>query len=267
MNLNNVEQIIDAGGSVTDEYTRLESRWEAFLDASTNVLDSLTDAVLGDGKPDDIAHLRTLAIVNELATTVTEATVRNSVQHALNLALTREYAKTAEDNYNILRDRFNREAEAFTKAHEIVPATTDAATLVTAPEKTRKAWAEGQSRGAGLTGLVPLLVLAAELAGKRIANPQTPIGLVLDVDGLHRRRVWEAYAEGWTALLELGATIRAPRPDEYTDYREPAPIVMALERGGIGWRNIEVDPEDADYVARNGKPDRKSTRLNSSHWE
>lgn len=247
MDMTNVTKIIDAGGTVTDEYNRLVNRWDAFYNADTNILDRLTDAVIGDGEPEDIANLWALAIANESATLVTEASVRNAVQRSLDAALTREYAKTAEDNYNTLRDRFNREAEAFTKAHEIVAATTDAATLVTAPEKKRKAWADGQARAFALTEMVPLLVVAAELAGKRITHPTTPIGLVLDADGLHRRRVWEAYEEGWTALLELGAAIHAPRLNEYTEYREPRPITLETVRSGIGWRQVEVDPEDADY--------------------
>lgn len=247
MNLEQVRTILDAGGTVTDEYTRLEDRWAAFYNADTNVLDRLTDAVINDGTPEEIANLWALAIANATANTVTEATVRNTVQRTVDLALTREYAKTAEDNYNVIRDRFNREAEVFAKAHEIVPATTDAATLVTASEKIRKAWAEGQSRASGLTGIVPTLVLAAQLAGKRLASPTTPIGLVVDAVGLHRRRVWEAYEEGWTALLQLGAKIHAPRLDEYADYREPAPITIEHVRAGIGFRPVEVDPEDADY--------------------
>lgn len=254
MNLEQVRTILDAGGTVTDEYTRLEDRWAAFYNADTNVLDRLTDAVIGDGTPEEIANLWALAIANATANTVTEATVRNTVQRTVDLALTREYAKTAEDNYNVIRDRFNREAEAFAKAHEIVPATTDAATLVTASEKIRKAWAEGQARASGLTGIVPTLVLAAQLAGKRLASPTTPIGLVVDADGLHRRRVWEAYEEGWTALLQLGAKIHAPRLDEYADYREPAPIAIEHVRAGIGFRAVEVDPEDAGYVPNNTQP-------------
>lgn len=242
-----VQTIIDAGGTVTDEYARLIERRALFTTAELNVLERLTDAVIGDGDEGEISELWALATANQVATPVAVATVRNTVDRTIATRLFHEYAITAEENYNLLRDRFNSEADAFTKAHQIIPATVEAATLVTAPEKTRKAWSDGQTRAAGLAGLVPLLVLAAELAGTRVTHPTAPIGLIADVDGLHRRRVWEAWEQGWTALLELGAKIQAPTLDGYRDYREPRPLETQHVRSGIGWRPVEVDPEDAGY--------------------
>lgn len=247
MSYEEVKQIIDAGGTVTEEYMRLWGRWELFHGINTNLTERLTNAVLDDGDPANIADLWALAVAGEGRTPVDEASVRNNVRGAIEAAMNLEYQVTAEDNYEIIRKRFNTTADAFTKAHSIVSAKTDAGTLVTAAEKTRKAWADGQAHAAGLTGLVPLLVLAAQLAGRGFTNPNTPIGMLLDTDGLHRRRVWEAYEEGWTALIELGATIHAKPLDQIVEYREPKPIETQHVRAGHGWRPVEVDPEDVDY--------------------
>lgn len=254
MNANEIQTIIDAGGTVTPEYSRLEERWNIIYNIDTDLIGRLTEAVLGDAPVDEVADLHALALAVEATTNIHRATVRNAVTKALENKMQTEYAKTAVANYNTIRDAFNQDADAFTAAHQIVPATTDPATLVTAAPKTRNAWAEGQALAIALTAKLPLLVTAATLAGARTAHPTTPIGLALNVDGLHRRRVWEAFEEGWTALLELGATIHAPELEHFQDYREPRPMRTEHVKVGIGWRNVEVDPEDDDYTPNNAKP-------------
>ena len=75
--------------------------------------------------------------------------------------------------------------------------------------------------------------------------------LTVDANGLHRRRVWEAFEETggrtgrWGALRALGARIRAADLDSYEPYRKPKPMEVKQIRHGIGVRQILVDPEDA----------------------
>ncbi|MDL5350561.1 hypothetical protein [Microbacterium sp. zg-YB36] len=241
-----IDRIVAAGGTVTKEYDRLTDRLDQFANVENDLLERLTEAVITDAPLSTIADLRAMAVAQEATNLVHAATVRNAVEAVVHKAMSVEYAKTAVANYNTFRDEFNKHADALTAAHKIVPATADPATLVTAANKVRQAWADGQNATLALTATMPLLILAAELAGTSITNPTAPIGLVADVNGLHRRRVWEAFEQGWTALVELGATLRAPELHEYEEYREPLPIEIQHEQVGRGtWRNVEVDPEDA----------------------
>jgi len=249
MNITDIDQIIEAGGTVTKEYDRLHNRLRAFSDIDDDIIGRLTEALMSDEPIGTVADLRALAVAAEAGTQVHSATVQNAVFRTVHKAMEAEYAKTAVANYNSIRDQFNEHADEFTNAHNVIPATTDPATLVTATDKIRKAWAAGQAAALALTAKVPLLVLAATLAGTRIQHPTVPIGLVAQVDGLHRRRVWEAYDDGWTALLELGATIHAPELHDYADYREPRPIESRQKRGELGFITVQIDPEDEDHTA------------------
>ncbi len=243
----NIDLIVEAGGTVTDEYKRLRGRAAEYFELRSDAITELAEAVVSDQPMHEIITLRGLAIADQASTSAHQATVWNQVAAVLNQRMRAEYGKTAEANYNHFRDRFNDAAAAFTAAHNVTPFGTNPAQLVTAPEKARKAWADGQTAAATLNDTMPLLVLAAQLAGARIHAPNTPIGLVADVTGLHRRRVWEAFEEGWAALLDLGATLRAPDLEDFQDYRAPKPIEYRNVQGEIGIRRIEVDPEDEQH--------------------
>ena len=71
---------------------------------------------------------------------------------------------------------------------------------------------------------------AADLAGTPVPGTGHLIALVVDAAGLHRRRVWEAFAvdtgrtNRWGALSRLGATIRAHDLVDFEEYRSPRPM-------------------------------------------
>lgn len=248
-----INAVIAAGGTVTPEYKRLAQRRADFDALNVNLADELTAAVLSDKPLQDFAQLHKLAIAAEASDLVSQATVRNHVHAALDAWMRAEYDETAEANYETLRVRFNRDADAFTAAHKIVDINTDPAGLVTASDKIRKAWAEGRTLAPSLTAQVLALVTAARLAGAPITNTTDPIGVVTIPGTAHRRRVWEAWAEGWSALLDLGVKIHAPELSKVADYREPAALEIQrvqvdMGAGMTGSKEIYVDPEDASYV-------------------
>jgi hypothetical protein len=258
MNTAKVDIILAAGGTVTPEYVRLTERLELFTEVGTDNASRLIAAVTGNATAEEMLELHSLAIGVAASTSIHRATVRNAVLETINRSLVEEYAKTAHANFGTLRQLFNKHAKNYTAAHTIVPATTNAAELVTASDKVRNAWAQAQTLGPTMNNLVPLLITAAELAGIRFTHPNQPIALVADVTGLHRRRAWEAYAQGWTALLELGATLTVCALEEYEDYAEPAPMETRQEWMGIGFRNLDHDPED--HTATDTRAAKKDTK-------
>lgn len=238
--------VIAHGGQVPDEYFRLTSRAETFTLDRRAFTKRFADSVVTGADENEILQLRALALIEVSASPVHHAELRKVLREHVDRVTDDLYAGVAEDNWKTIADQFDSAATALTKAHTIVPATTNPANLVTASPNVRKAWAEGQTQSSVLDGLVEPLLAAARLAGLDAAGTPWGIGATVRTDGLHRRRVWEAWESGnrWTALLDLGATIQAPELYDLEPYREPAPIEIRLEQRGIGWANVEYDPED-----------------------
>lgn len=241
-----IRLIEEAGGTFSDEYHHIVER-KATFDRLTGIAqERFIEAALGNEDDDEVILWRSLALAEAVANPTHHATIRNALTDAADKIRAVELEKTAQANYDLIRARFNEAATAFGKAHEVIPADTDPALLALAPEKTRKAWVEGQTRTGTLNQLIPLLLAAARIAGTNVDNKHA-LGLTVSAEGLHRRRVWEAWESEnrWTALIDLGATIQAPSLNEYTYYREPKPIEQVPVRGDFGTRMEERDPEDA----------------------
>jgi hypothetical protein len=249
--LTSVQAVIDAGGTVTQEYTDAVARWRAWNTPAGESASDRLAAAYRDGA--DLATLNTLrqeAIIAQSSTTVDLATVNNSVAPIAREHIMTAYKATAAANYETLRDKFNDAADRFhSKADVIDP---DPGTLVSAPARTRTAWLEADLIARELDALAAPLADAATLAGHAVKTPADHAGLTMNAGDLHRRRVWEALnATGrcgkWSALVNLGATLNAPDLDSLTPYREARPIETVYEHTGFGMRPIELDPEDDDY--------------------
>ncbi|MEW1708004.1 hypothetical protein AB0230_12295 [Microbacterium sp. NPDC089190] len=238
--------VLEHGGTIPPELTALQERGTKYTEYDHNFTGRYAEAVVNNAPEDEILNLRALALVEQTVTPVDQASVNQVMRAAVGRATDALYENVAEANWDTIAGQFNAAAEAFTKAHQTVAATTAPASLVTASDRIRKAWAEGQSQRAALDGLIGPLLAAARLAGTNATGKTWEIGATLDAGNLHRRRVWEAWdsENRWTALLDLNATIQAPELDNLTPYREPAPMENRLERGGIGFVNVEYDPED-----------------------
>lgn len=246
--------IINAGGTVTDAYTDLRERLSDYLHPAQTARDELLEKITDPATPIEIIHELRARALAEATDAPRRADIDNAVTRELEAALRREYATTAEKNYNHLAKQWNDTARKFTQAHEAAPATSDPASLITQDAKTREAWVLGQSLALTLSSELPLLITAAKLAGATLGHDNDSIGIVITADGLHRRRIWEAWTgeNRWTELLNLGATLHAKLLDQYEKYAEPKPLewvqVHSNSTGVAGFRQVQLDPEDLDYT-------------------
>lgn len=257
--INQVNLIVKNGGSTTTKFETLTKRWDTFTNIEDDMQANLNKAVLDPKvKPAELAQLRALAIAAAGSNLVTQATVRNNVAAEILAALRVEYRTVAAANYETIRERFNELADQLTDALDIVDSEASPEHMVKADTETRTAWADAPAHAHQLSALVPALETAALLAGTTPATGQADkllIGLTTNAEGLHRRRVWEAWnnttgrALHWRELWKLGATIEAPALNEIKPYREPKPMETRAERVSLGIRQFEYDPEDDHYEA------------------
>jgi hypothetical protein len=127
-----------------------------------------------------------------------------------------------------------------------------------------------------LDRLVPVLSAAAQLCGMPESVGRDGGGrdaillpLVCDPGALHRRRVWEAFAAKgrcgrWSALVELGARIRAAELDTFSVYRAPRPKQYRVVPGSTTTYGATMhwfDPEDAPEPEPAPKPRRRVRQL------
>lgn len=94
----------------------------------------------------------------------------------------------------------------------------------------RRSWTDAEHLALKLTSQLAALQCAASLAGTPMTQQEHLLALVVDADGLHRRRGGEAWATDtgrtarWGALLKLRARLRAADLDGFEPYRRPAPM-------------------------------------------
>ena len=257
--IDQVATIVENGGTTTTKFEALTKRWNTFANLEDDMQAELNKAVLDPKvKPEELARLHALAIAAAGSNHVTEATVRNSVAGEILAALRVEYRTVAEANYETIRERFNELAEQLTDALDAVDSEASPELMVKADSATRTAWADAPAHAYQLTALLPTLHTAALLAGTTQPSGHADkllIGLTTNTEGLHRRRVWEAWnnttgrALQWRELWKLGATIEAPALNDIKPYREPMPMETRAERADYGVRQFEYDPEDEAYEA------------------
>ena len=128
--------------------------------------------------------------------------------------------------------------------------------MVNATDEARSAWSEAEALAAQLDAALPLLVVAAQLAGVRCTDTAV-LPLACDPANLHRRRVWEAWTteagrtRRWGALHKLGCSLRACPADEHQPYRMPETLeyrqtpITGAPAGN--YRTTVHDPEDPGY--------------------
>ena len=263
----NVNIITAAGGTITSRFEQAIDRWAAYSELDNQAQANLNAAILDtDTTAEELATLHALAVVEASPNPVNNATVKNAAGAHILHALRAEYATVAAANYETMRDKFNTAADKYRATVAITDPDAKPEQLMSASAKIRTAWADVPMIALELDALLSVLATAATLAGKAAEQTKHHIGLTTNTDGLHRRRVWEAWenntsrAGRWQALTTLGATIEAPTLDDYTPYREPAPMETRHVRAGIGVRNEQFDPEDDNYEAEEAP--RKAGRIN-----
>ncbi|PVA58075.1 hypothetical protein DDJ72_04060 [Mycobacteroides abscessus] len=262
------------GIPIPDEYHALKARLSEYGTIRTPMRAKLIEAVLaGDG---DVESLRSQA----LAETVTSREIDEAVRDAVRRRCREVYNVVAADVYNEVAKRFDVAAAELMKCCKVISPEADPAEVVTADDKTRRAYTDGQAAAKQLSELIDLLQIAAELAGAERPHNDQPdsselhdigidmmqLGLTVRFDG-HVRRLWESWSSDgprtgsqWPALLELGATIKAVPLNEYAPQRRARPLlerreVVADDTYGEGdesyrpaMRTITrvIDPEDEE---------------------
>jgi hypothetical protein len=239
-----IASLASIGIEMPDEYTELLERHAEFKALRTPARDRLTEAVI-DGVGTDLGLLRAAAI----AETVASKAVDDHVQGAVRGRLRAIHDSVAADHYAEVARQFDIAAKAFQKAHSVVSCETDPAEIVTADEKTRKAYVDGQTHAQTLSRLTVLLGLAAELAGVERPNADQPassrahgigidqlqLGLTVDAEGAHARKLWTAWESNgaqtgtqWAALADL-VPIRATALEAYSPQRLPRQLLERRE--------------------------------------
>ena len=265
-----IAEITDAGVTPPPRWTELNDRLDGYLSLPATAAQRLADAVIAPTKNTDVPLLRAIALAEQSATPDRVAAVNRVVIDAIEQQMLDAYAPVALKNYRTLADAFDALAGEFTALVNVVDCEADPRDMMAASEEQRQAWISAELKAAALDGALPPLAAAAQLAGIRLDAPNrhapgwwhSPlstgalIALAVHTDGLHRRRVWEAWKSTgrcgrWTALVALGAHIGAAALRDFEPYREPRPLIYRQQqvpgapRGDI--ENIVIDPEDDDY--------------------
>ncbi|OMB88863.1 hypothetical protein A5741_01440 [Mycolicibacterium conceptionense] len=241
------------------EYVALRERINTYTAIDRPLTDRLVAAVLSGEGADNYAELRSLAIAESVTSDLDE-----KVNTAAWAKLREIYDEVAADSYKAIAARWDALSAEFAAAVKIVSPTATADEVIELPAASQKAWKRGRELSAQLDELSVLLQTAAMLTGiqntetnQRAAAPelwrqaQTSmlIGLSCDPGELHRRRVWEAFDQGWAALIELGVELRAADLDTYEPYRKPKQMLQRKQLRADGlYEHVPVDPEDPDYV-------------------
>ncbi|MGV9797409.1 hypothetical protein ACWDTP_05050 [Mycobacterium sp. NPDC003449] len=258
--------VVEAGGAYPDGYAALVDRLADYRRIGTPAKDRLLAALL-DGTDENIAELRAAA-GGEIRAAELATEVRNAGQRRL-----RELADgIAAENYAAVAKRFDATADKLVSAFQIVDPDTDPAALLGGDAKVGKAWHAAADHAAELDRLTVALRCAAQLAG--IPDPRKgltaaathewhddtiDIGLTLDTEGAHRRKVWVAwtgidpihdnYVKGslgggrcgrWPAVWRLGVPIRAVDLEQYEAY----PLPKAIHSKIVDGRTVQLDPHD-----------------------
>jgi hypothetical protein len=259
----NVDRIVESGGTSSKAFDTLRTNWETYLH-STEERNGTTDlaALVATPKPldaDTITAHRERALLDHVETRTEIETVGEQVSRALE---TEYRATTAQANYQVAAQQFDKFADQLTRAHTSVDLDAAPETVLAGTKAQRDAYLGAGILPAQLDEALQTLAKAGALAGLNldIWNDETSvanlIGLAADTRRAHVRRVWEAWQHPtsrlgrWGSLLATGATLRAATLEDFHPQREPRDMEIVTERVGVGIRQFQVDPEDADFEQR-----------------
>lgn len=258
--INHLDTIAKQGGTVSPGVATIRSNWEKYQEAriADTALDDLTKAVANTKAltAKEAKHFWDQARLagvrddqNETDRAVAQATLK---------ALRDEYAKSnAKANYQLAVDQYNEAAQALTEALAVVDPDLTADEVLPLNQEARDAYLQAPVLAAELTRAEEFLQTSAALAEIPEADSkQTQIGLTINWDKAHRRRVWEAWdntdsrAGKWKHLISTGAKLHAEQLDNLKEFADLAAIEIRQKHSGIGIRQYEFDPEDEDYENR-----------------
>lgn len=239
------------GGQVTARLDALRTAWRTFLGHEPGGTAALVAAVRDGADPAHVGPAYIAALAGYAPHPETVAAIRQDVATALLPEVRAEFDKAAPANYETARAAYDKAAAALVKALEVVDPDADPASLMSAPEATRKAW-----------GAVDVLTAALDEAAARLTSAARHVGIDTTDAGtvaLHcqphgregdaRRAVWAAWDEPagrggrWAALHRLGIKLEAPKAADHKPYRRPKPIETRYLKTDLGLRRVDYDPE------------------------
>jgi hypothetical protein len=255
--LRRVATLAEAGIPPPRPWTELHDRYDAYRAMPLTAAQRLADAIIKPTRTDDINWLHAHALA-ETANPMQQANVDNAVAHAVEARLLDLYRPAAHANFEKAGTRFTDAATAFTDAANVIDPDAPATDIVGAPDDQRAAWSAAEALAAQLDATMPILTVAAELAGTHIDNEDgSLLTLCVSPIDMGRRALWEAWVtkDGrcgrWSALHRIGAHIRAANLEDAQPYRQPRDIeyrqrqIAGAPRGY--YETIVVDPEEPGY--------------------
>lgn len=254
-----VDTLRQARIPVPSEWVAVRDRLAEYLRIEQPCTQQLAAAIV-NGTKGDVATLRALALAEMSATNVHEADVTAVVRTAVHERMRALYEPVAHQNYAVAARKFNESAAKFVVAADTVNPEATGDDIIHLSERQRLAWLSAADYSETLTNSLAVLAAAAHLAGAAESDTddaETQIPLVVgNVDKLHKRRVWTAWAASgrcgrWSAVHGLGAKITAARnPETIELYSPPRPFVQRFvlnPNTGRYEQNI-TDPEDTPNV-------------------
>lgn len=244
-----VERLAAVGVHPPQPWQELRARWADTDIVTESAVDRYADAIV-TGAAEDLATLHTLALAEAAATPQSRAAITGAVQQRVLRKLRTIYAANADSNYRKVAALFDKAAATFGKCAAVVDPETDAADLVQADDRTRKAWVDALLAARELDALLPVLASAAALAGARTGSAEAKLALSVDTRGLHRRAVWTAFDSSgrcgrWSAIAAITQIRALPDLAELEPYRRAVPMQEKHLKVGRGmYRKVVVDPED-----------------------
>ncbi|MGY1994710.1 hypothetical protein [Mycolicibacterium fortuitum] len=245
-----------------EEFAALQARLTAFSTLRTPQTDKLIDAlVTGEGSVDELR-------ADALAEAAGEVAINVKINDAVWPRLQGILIESGPDFYSAIQKRFNTAWTAFAKlADQANVDITDSEEVAHLDSKALIAWRDAKQYADELTRLVEALAIAAQIADRKAHpgwNDESPsalnrygtdmleLGLIVDIEGVHIRRLWEAYSANgrcgcWSGLHRLGVTVRAKQLSDYAPVRRPRELVRRANPKGEGFSLI--DPEDHGGVA------------------
>lgn len=276
---NRIRLVTAAGVDLPADIVALQQRLkDCYTRTGTPMRDRLTAALIADDPAADYPLLWAAAMAEHTHTSGDRSELLGAVRATINREIRARYSVHAADHYRLIAAGFDAAAAALTEAVAAVEPELPADIVIGYPPAKQKAWRDAAAQAAELTRLAPALHAAATLAGICDDDPDNALPLCANVDGLHRRRVWEAWnlektlaveqrraatnarftsatipansrTGRWGALIALGARIRAHNPDDqFTPYRKAKPMLERVTNHPDGPRRTMVDPEDPDYT-------------------
>ena len=242
-----VRALEQAGIAAPPEWTAVRERFDLFLGMRTPCRDRLTMAVICPESDEDLTLLRAAAFAE--ASVV--PTINHAVKSGVYVELVNLYSPAAKSNYRKVAAQFDDAATKFTAAADVVNPEALAESMVTESQAQRTAWSQAPLHAGKLDALMPALIAAAELCGPSIVRDERmQLPLVVDDRGVHRRKLWEAWdykdarCGRWSAILAVGAAIRAADLSSLHAYRRPKPLEQKIEQRGGLTITTTIDPED-----------------------